>query len=196
MCLPEHLLHPASDPVLSLFPAASSSSDLSVKLWDFTNQSDIKCIRTLVGHDHSVTGVLFLGPSPVMTSPLLASCSRDNSIKFWELESGYCVKTLVGHGDWVRKLAVNADATLLASCSSDQTIVLWALPNGDVHGVLRGHEHVIECVAFCNDFHDAEFDKKAKALVLAVSAVTVLMLNVLAMFGCTCTRVCVLCRAS
>ena len=32
----------------------------------------------------------------------------------------YCVKTLQGHSDWVRKISINPTGTLIASCSNDQ----------------------------------------------------------------------------
>jgi platelet-activating factor acetylhydrolase IB subunit alpha len=69
--------------------AASVSSDMSVKLWDCSTQNDVKCVKTLVGHDHSVTGVCFVGGiGSVLSSPSIITCSRDNTIKLWDLESG------------------------------------------------------------------------------------------------------------
>ena len=34
------------------------------------------------------------------------SCSRDKTIKMWEVATGYCVKTYTGHRDWVRMVRV------------------------------------------------------------------------------------------
>jgi hypothetical protein len=51
--------------------------------------------------------------------------------------------------------------------------MLWHLPSCEVIGTLRGHEHVVECIAFCNDAHDAEFHKKALVGTLAVGSTVV-----------------------
>ena len=56
----------------------SSSSDLSVKLWEF--EQTYECLKTLRGHEHSVTGVAFLAGDA-----LLVSASRDGTIKVWEV---------------------------------------------------------------------------------------------------------------
>ncbi|KAJ3114257.1 Platelet-activating factor acetylhydrolase IB subunit alpha [Phlyctochytrium bullatum] len=119
----------------------SCSADLSIKLWDLS--ADYKCIRTLWGHDHSVSSVNFLP-----NGDFIASASRDKSIKIWEVATGYCVKTLLGHLDWVRAVIPSDDGKLLASCSNDQAIRLWDAVSGDSKGELRGHEHVVECLAF------------------------------------------------
>lgn len=76
--------------------AASASADLSVKLWDFGKPSDVKCVKTLIGHDHSVTGLVFLKPTIDGAQLTLASASRDNTIKLWDLETGWvtlCLRT-------------------------------------------------------------------------------------------------------
>lgn len=56
----------------------SCSNDLSIKIWDL--QQDYKCTKTLFGHDHSVSSVVFL-PS----GDLIASASRDRTIKLWDV---------------------------------------------------------------------------------------------------------------
>ena len=56
----------------------------------------------------------------------LLSCSRDESIKFWDTQSGFCLSTLrCGHSDWIRRLAVNSTGKLFASASRDESIVVW-----------------------------------------------------------------------
>lgn len=72
----------------------SCSADMSIKLWDFQQSYD--CIRTMLGHDHNVSSVAFMPGGD-----LIVSSSRDKSIKMWEVATGYCVKSLTGHRDWV-----------------------------------------------------------------------------------------------
>ncbi|TPX36671.1 hypothetical protein SmJEL517_g01362 [Synchytrium microbalum] len=110
------------------------SADLSIKLWDAN--SDYKCIKTLHGHDHSVSSVAF-----TITGDLIVSASRDKTIKIWETVTGFCVKTLSGHLDWVRVVRPSLDGKLL-------TVRVWDVSTGECKAELRGHDHVVEDVTF------------------------------------------------
>jgi len=153
---------------------ATCSTDLSIKLWDFTTYT---CLRTLRGHDHTISAVRFL-PAPSELNPSsspsdnpaatatssstgmdaatagckhLISASRDTTVKVWDVETGFCDHTLTDHTDWVRCLAVRqSDGGLFASSGNDQTIHVY-----DNHRTkvveLRGHEHVVESLAFVTE---------------------------------------------
>jgi platelet-activating factor acetylhydrolase IB subunit alpha len=55
---------------------ASCSSDLTIKLWDLNN--DFLCYKTLFGHNHNVSSVVFTpGGDNIISS------SRDKTIKLW-----------------------------------------------------------------------------------------------------------------
>ncbi|KAI9652720.1 MAG: protein with putative role during mitosis [Alyxoria varia] len=128
---------------------ASCSSDLTIKLWDPSDE--YKNIRTLPGHDHSVSAVRFI-PSGSAGAPLsgnlLASASRDRTLRIWDVTTGYCVKTLRGHLDWVRDVAPTIDGRWLLSVGNDQTARLWDASSGEVRNAIQAHDHVIECCAF------------------------------------------------
>lgn len=84
---------------------------------------------------------------------LLISCSRDGTVKIWELQSGYCSKTLsdVHDGEWVKRIAVSYDGSLMATCSVDKTLKVWDIKNDfDEVGCYRGHDHVVEDIVFSN----------------------------------------------
>ena len=129
---------------------ASSSTDLSIKIWDI---QEYKCVRTLRGHDHTISAVRFVPPSigalyleksdnsssnapgaeaaaggamggvdpSVAGSKFLVSASRDQTIKFWDIETGFCDSTISDHGDWVRCIAVRP-ASVAPSSSSAQNV--------------------------------------------------------------------------
>lgn len=128
---------------------ASCSSDLTIKLWDPADE--YKNIRTLPGHDHSVSAVRFV-PSGAAGAPssgnLLVSASRDKTLRIWDVTTGYCLKTLSGHLDWVRDVTPSIDGRWLLSAGNDQIPRLWDAVSGETKATFLGHEHVIECVAF------------------------------------------------
>jgi len=122
---------------------ASCSSDLTVKLWDPSNE--YTNIRTLSGHDHSVSAVRFLTPS---SGNLLVSASRDTTLRIWDTSTGYCVKTIRGHSDWVRDVSPSFDGKWLVSGGRDRAARIWDVASGEAKATLLGHENFIECCAF------------------------------------------------
>ncbi|KAL1836635.1 hypothetical protein VTJ49DRAFT_4832 [Mycothermus thermophilus] len=127
---------------------ASCSSDLTIKLWDPSD--DYKNIRTLPGHDHSVSAVRFI-PSGVGGSAgnLLVSASRDKTLRIWDVSTGFCVKTLRGHAEWVRDVCPSIDGRFVLSTSDDYTSRLWdiTVANPEPKTTFIGHEHVVLCCA-------------------------------------------------
>lgn len=128
---------------------ASCSSDLTIKLWDPSDE--YKNTRTLSGHDHSISSIRFI-PSGAAGAPLsgntLVSASRDKSLKIWDVTTGYCLKTLKGHTDWVRCVTPAIDGRFLLSAGNDQVPRLWDANTGQSTITFLGHEHVLEAVAF------------------------------------------------
>ncbi|MES1911052.1 MAG: hypothetical protein MHM6MM_003548 [Cercozoa sp. M6MM] len=136
---------------------ATGSVDMSVKLWDFRGPKP-RCLRTLRGHEHSVSQLALLPSDP----GTLLSCSRDGTLKFWQVQSGMCIRTLTpfasvtdgssGNKQWVRCVAtlygqVNASDSIALASGSGHVAVLR---NDTSHEdrLLRVHEHVIEAVAW------------------------------------------------
>jgi WD40 repeat protein len=65
------------------------------------------------------------------TAPLLATGSRDNTVRLWLLSSdnssATCVATLKGHSSGVTSVAFHPTAPLLATGGYDNTVKLWLL---------------------------------------------------------------------
>jgi len=150
---------------MKLYVLALCSSDLSIKIWE---GDSFKHVRTLTGHEHTVSGVAFSPTNPTM----LYSVSRDKSVKVWDLVNGYCVKTYVGHSDWVRDLdvaLVNSSMLLsemkksslgdfIVTCSNDQSVRI-SHESGTGLALLLGHSHVIETVRFLPMYSNEYLDK-------------------------------------
>ncbi len=128
---------------------ASCSSDMTIKLWDPAD--DYKNIRTLSGHDHSVSAVRFIpsGVTGAASGNLLVSASRDTTLMIWDVAMGYCVRTLRGHSAWVRDVCPSPDGRFLLSTGDDMTVRLWDIsgPDPDTKLTMFGHEHYVECCA-------------------------------------------------
>lgn len=58
---------------------------------------------------------------------MVLSCSRDKTIKLWEINTGYCKRTWVGHENWVRRLAISSDGQTIVSGSDDQSVMVWSI---------------------------------------------------------------------
>ena len=54
----------------------------------------------------------------------LASCSKDRSVRVWDVGTGECVQTLEGHEDPVYCVVELGDGRL-ASCSMDRSVRVW-----------------------------------------------------------------------
>ena len=58
---------------------------------------------------------------------LVAACCEDSIIRIWDVQTGYLVERLRGHGDSVRSVAFTPDGSGLISGSSDNKIKRWDL---------------------------------------------------------------------
>src|SRR6266516_615038 len=56
---------------------------------------------------------------------ILASGSKDKTIRLWDAKTGEARRTLKGHSDSILSVAWSPDGRILASGSADKTIRLW-----------------------------------------------------------------------
>ncbi|GES59128.1 nuclear distribution protein nudF [Aspergillus terreus] len=121
---------------------ASCSGDLTIKLWD--PSKDYANIRTLHGHDHSVSAVRFL----TSTENLLVSASRDASIRIWDVSTGYCVRTITSNSIWFLDVSPSFDGKWLVAGGRDQAVTVWEVSSAEPKAALLGHDNDVQCCVF------------------------------------------------
>ncbi len=114
----------------------SGSQDKTIKVWE-----NGLCIRTF---DHgSIVTSLAITPN----AWYVLSGSFDKTIKIWILDSGRCLRTLVGHTEKVTSIAISSNGWYIVSGSLDKTIKIWVLKTGQCLHTLWGHIHGVTSVA-------------------------------------------------
>jgi WD40 repeat protein len=68
---------------------------------------------------------------------VVASGSKDASVRIWDVASGKQVRELNGHTEEVRAITFSPDGKLVATGSEDETIRLWSLADGRAILTLR-----------------------------------------------------------
>jgi WD40 repeat protein len=58
-------------------------------------------------------------------------------VRWWEVQSGQCVRVREAHQGTVQALKVSPDGGMLASCGDDGAIALWDMHNGHSLRTLR-----------------------------------------------------------
>jgi hypothetical protein len=123
--------------------AVSGSSDNTLRVWDLESG---RCLRTLEGHGRSISCV-----SVTPDGRCAVSASDDNTLRVWDLESGrclrtlesgQCLRTLVGQGGSVNTASVTPDGRRVVSASYDKSLRMWDLESGQCLGVFAASAQV------------------------------------------------------
>jgi len=101
----------------------SVGEDNQLRTWNA--QGDGKQVRVSGGHTKPVFKV-----ARHPTQPLLVTCSADQTVRIWNLDSGAAVRTLSGHTDWVYTIALSPDGNLIASGSWNGEVKVWKVADG------------------------------------------------------------------
>jgi len=93
--------------------------------------------------------ILDLAVSP--DKKTLVSCSFDNTIKLWDIESGKELSMLYGHTDSVNSVKFLPDGKTVVSASSDTTLKLWDIKSCEEILTFEGHLGPVNSIAISSD---------------------------------------------
>jgi WD40 repeat protein len=71
------------------------------------------------------------------TGTVLISGSSDGRLRWWDLQSGECVRVREAHQGAIQSLRRSPDGQRLASCGDDGAINIWELESGEHLRTLR-----------------------------------------------------------
>ena len=137
---------------------ASCSNDQTVRVW-VAGGKDVK--MEMRDHDHVVECVAWAPEAATQAineaareaaggdnkntgsyaGPFLASGSRDKKILVWDVSSGQCLFSLLGHDNWVRGITWHPGGKYLLSASDDKTLRVWDIQHRRCHKRLDAHTH-------------------------------------------------------
>lgn len=80
--------------------------------------------------------------------PRVVSASQDGSAKLWQLATGECLQSFLGHCGGVNTASLSPDGLELLTASDDKTAKLWSIQTGDCLRTFAGHELEVLCAAF------------------------------------------------
>ncbi|KYQ89824.1 putative dynein regulator [Tieghemostelium lacteum] len=152
---------------------ASCSNDQTVKVWNLLKG---ECLNTYREHQHVVECLAFSpaniidipgsmaatpeskskvkqgsGGNQLGTCGYLATGSRDKTIKIWELATGRCLQTYIGHDNWVRSVRFHPCGKFLISVGDDKTMRVWDIAQGRcIKTISEAHTHFVSCLDFCS----------------------------------------------
>lgn len=148
---------------------ASCSNDQTVRVWA-AGGKDTKA--ELRDHDHVVECIAWAPESATQAineaataaaggdnknsvthaGPFLASGSRDKSVKVWDVSTGQCLFSLLGHDNWVRGISWHPGGKYLLTASDDKSLRVWDIQHRRCHKRLDAHTHFATSL----DFHRAQ----------------------------------------
>ncbi len=100
---------------------------------------------------------------------LLASGSKDTTIRIWSLTKNVCLKTFLEHTSVVYDFELTSKSHHLISCSGDSIIRVWDLSKFECVKVLNGHSQSVKCLKLLRD--DKRNENLKRKLKVAQNAV-------------------------
>lgn len=117
---PPVFLSPNNVHLVGYFPESNNE----MRIWMLGEESIIP--KTKIHHSEEITCYCTTN-----SGTLLVTGSADQSLKIWQIESGFLTQVLVGHEAEVTCCAVAEDERLVVSGGGDRQIIIWNVSTGD-----------------------------------------------------------------
>ena len=101
----------------------------------------LRLLRTLRGHSGIIHRIAW---SPKLG--ILASPSRDETVRIWDFQSGRTEAVLTSHNAWVNSVTWSPDGSLLASGTEGGMIFVWDACDWSLKNSFRAHFGRVECL--------------------------------------------------
>ena len=133
-----------------------------IKLWLKNNNGTQQLLKTLPGHNKTISQVKF---SP--DGKFIASASWDKTIKLWNAKNGDYIDTLKHHKGGVNSVAFSPNSKLLVAASEDKTISIWQIADDkpQLLQTLTGHQDSVKSITISPDgklIASGSYDKTIK----------------------------------
>lgn len=125
----------------------------------FESQEGPQVCKVLKGHTGPVQGITLMADGR-----RAISCSDDQTLRVWDMDTGKCIEILEGHRGIVGTVAVTPDGRRAVSGSDDKTLRVWDLATGECAATLKGHRRAVLGVVITADGRRAVSCSKDKTV--------------------------------
>ena len=129
---------------------ASGGKDTEIVIWDIVNESGLFRLK---GHKNGITKLQFMSSH----DNIVISSSRDTFIKFWDLNTQHCFKTVTGHRSEVWSFSIFNDDNRLISGAGDSELKVWDITFKD-DDPDKFNEKIIQLKNSKKDYDDDDDD--------------------------------------
>ncbi|WP_420266247.1 protein kinase domain-containing protein [Candidatus Magnetominusculus dajiuhuensis] len=108
--------------------------------------SDVWRVKYLVGHRGKITALVVLS-----NNGHAVTASADKTLRFWDINTGKCIRVFEGHTAAVTSVGLTADNRSVVSAGADGTIRQWDVLSGECVRVIEGHKDIVTAVVTAPD---------------------------------------------